>query len=113
MTPSTETLESETALAGRSGEAGTKYSLIRPKQKQPEGESWFKFLGKTKKLACGREEMKLEVGKEETLVSFNRDDQLFADARPASKRRQTPANRSGGVSLLAQLHISADRLTCV
>jgi hypothetical protein len=81
---------------------------IPPKQKQPEGESWFKFLEKQKLLVAGKE-TKLDEGKEGTLVSLNKTINCLPSPEQIRKGDKRPQTVQEGVSLLAQPHISSNR----
>jgi RNA polymerase sigma factor (sigma-70 family) len=103
-----EKLAKEKRLSMEDLEELQRHFLAPPKQKQPEAVSSFKFLEK-QKLLLDPKEMKLEIGKEGTLVSLNKQTNCLPSPDQLRKGDKSPQTIQEGVTLLAQLRLSADR----
>ncbi len=79
-----------------------------PKPKQPEEETLFKLLGKQKLLLTGKE-IKLDIGKEGALLSLNKAIDCLPSPDQLERGQKGPQTVQEGVSLVAQMQISADR----
>jgi hypothetical protein len=82
--------------------------LDAPKHKQPEVDSWFKQLEK-QKLLVELKDIKLDIGKGGTLVSFTKPIKCLPSPEQLRKGDESPQTIAEGVTLLAQAHVSSDR----